>query len=483
MKQHLGELLSKARGKRVLCVGDVMLDRFEYGSVDRISPESPVPVLRKSRTVEMPGGAGNVARNMAAMGLEVTVVSCVGEDEEGQRLIELLEAHGHIHARFVKSSASETVIKTRYVANNQQLLRVDREQITPALGAAEAVLVSAISKAAADCEAIIVSDYAKGVITAGTFAACVAAAEAFDIPLLVDPKSKDLSIYTGAYLVKPNASEIAAATGLPVSSDADVQAALEAAALSLGGSRVVVTRAGKGMSWIDETSISHKKGEAKQVFDVSGAGDTSMAAIAVGIVAGGSLDDAVSLAVTASGLAVAKTGTATVDAEEILTALDPSYHHMRAPILGIEAAKEQVQTWKAAGLKVGFTNGCFDILHPGHLTLLEEARDRCDRLVVAINTDASVKRLKGESRPVNIEHDRALMLAGIAAVDAVTMFSEDTPAELISALQPDLLVKGGDYAIEEIVGAEEVRANGGEVHIVKLVQGQSTTAIIGRSAS
>ncbi|MEE2878995.1 MAG: D-glycero-beta-D-manno-heptose 1-phosphate adenylyltransferase, partial [Pseudomonadota bacterium] len=171
------------------------------------------------------------------------------------------------------------------------------------------------------------------------------------------------------------------------------------------------------------------------------------------------------------------------DAEEILTALDPSYHHMRAPILGIEAAKEQVQTWKAAGLKVGFTNGCFDILHPGQLTLLEEARDRCDRLVVAINTDASVKRLKGESRPVNIEHDRALMLAGIAAVDAVTMFSEDTPAELISALQPDLLVKGGDYAIEEIVGAEEVRANGGEVHIVKLVQGQSTTAIIGRSAS
>jgi len=481
MRQHLADIISKARGRRVLCVGDVMLDRFVYGTVDRISPESPVPVLRKVSTVEMPGGAGNVARNMAAMGLDVVIAGCIGDDEEGKVLEALLDSHERIETRLAKVSSLETVVKTRFVASNQQLLRVDSEASPPKLGVSEAVLISAIKKAAKSCAAIIVSDYAKGAVTTATFQACREAAREDSIPLLVDPKSPDLSVYEGADLIKPNASELARASGLPTSSDDQVEVALKAAAVLLPGTSIVVTRAGKGMSWIENSAIAHKRGEAKQVFDVSGAGDTSMGALALGIVAGASLADSVSLAVTASGLAVAKTGTATVDAEEILTALDPTYHHLRAPILSARDAQAQVRTWKAAGLRVGFTNGCFDILHPGHLALLEEARSLCDRLIVAINTDASVKRLKGDSRPINSELDRARMLAGIGAVDAVTLFAENTPEELIKALIPDLLVKGGDYTVETIVGASFVQANGGDIHIVKLVDGQSTTAILERS--
>lgn len=481
MKHHLADLLSRAENQRVLCVGDVMLDRFVYGAVHRISPESPVPVLRKTHTVEMPGGAGNVARNMAAMGLNVVIVSCVGEDQEGKTLSDLLEAHGRIETRFATSSTMETVIKTRFVASNQQLLRVDHEREAPILGMAEAVLANAIAKAALECSAIVVSDYAKGVVTPVTFAACRDACLQLGIPLLVDPKSKDLSVYKGASIIKPNAAELSVAAGSPAGTDAQVEQALNTVSSSIPGSQIVVTRAGKGMSWFDNGHIFHQKGEAKQVFDVSGAGDTSMAAIALGIVAGAGLSDAVALAVTASGLAVAKTGTATVNAEEIRTALDPSYHHLRAPVLSAEGAREQVQRWKAAGLKVGFTNGCFDILHAGHLTLLEEARTRCDRLIVAINSDESVKRLKGPSRPVNSQQDRARMLAGIGAVDAVTIFPDDTPQRLIEELLPALLVKGGDYTLETIIGASAVQANGGEVHIVRLVDGQSTSAIIQRS--
>ena len=481
MRQHLADIITKAQGQTVLCVGDVMLDRFVYGTVDRISPESPVPVLRKVSTVEMPGGAGNVARNMAAMGLQVIVVGCIGNDAEGEALEALLNAHERIETRLAKVSSLETVVKTRFVASNQQLLRVDSEESSPALGISEAVLISAIEKAAKACSAVVVSDYAKGAITAATFNACLEASRKNRIPLLVDPKSPNLSVYEGAHLVKPNASELAQATGLPTSTDDQVEVALRTVAASVPGTNIVVTRAGKGMSWIENSDISHKRGEAKQVFDVSGAGDTSMAALTLGVVAGASLADSVALAVTASGLAVAKTGTATVDAEEIRTALDPAYHHLRAPILSESDAQAQVRTWKAARLRVGFTNGCFDILHPGHLALLEEARSRCDRLIVAINTDASVKRLKGETRPINSEQDRARMLAGIGAVDAVTFFPEDTPKALIEALLPDLLVKGGDYTIETIVGASAVQANGGDVHIVNLVDGQSTTAILERS--
>ena len=481
MRQQITEILEKAAGKRVLCVGDLMLDRYVYGDVARVSPEAPVPVLRKTRTLEVPGGAGNVARNLSALGIETIMVGCVGDDEAGQRLGELLGADPLITCQLAQSSTMKTVIKSRFVASTQQLLRVDTEDDNPDMGPAAAVLASAISKAAQDACVIIVSDYAKGTVTPAVFSACREAAKANGIPLLVDPKSKDFSIYKGAGLIKPNASELSAATSLPTRTDSDVERALQTLSRGLPDTQIVVTRAGQGMSWHSQGETAHMKGEARQVFDVSGAGDTSMAALAAAIAAGAELRDAVALAIAASGIVVGKVGTATVSAEEIRHSLSSARGAEGTAIHDRVHIAELVTRWKSAGLRVGFTNGCFDILHPGHLKVLQQARAHCDRLVVAINTDASVKRLKGEHRPVNSETDRALLLSGLSAVDAVTSFDEDTPAALIEALRPDVLVKGGDYKEDEIVGAETVKAGGGDVVIVPLLEGRSTTGIIERS--
>ncbi len=483
MRQQISEILEKARGKQIICVGDLMLDRYVYGGVGRVSPEAPVPVLRKTSSTEVPGGAGNVARNLSALGLRTVMIGCVGDDEAGTQLTDLLEADPLISCELVRTTNMATVIKTRFIAGTQQLLRVDTEDDGPDLADASLEIGKLVEAAAKSASLIIVSDYAKGVINPVVFDACIKAAKANAIPVLVDPKSKDFSIYAGASLIKPNASELAAASGLPTASDSDVDAALSAMANLLPDTRLVVTRAGKGMSWHESARTFHMKGEARQVFDVSGAGDTSMAALAAAIAAGADLKDAVALAIAASGIVVGKVGTATVSAEELHRALSAGEAPVSAGLLNRSDIAELAVRWRASGLRVGFTNGCFDILHPGHLRVLRQARAQCDRLIVAINTDASVKRLKGESRPVNTEQDRAELLAGIAGVDAVTSFDEDTPAELIDAIQPDVLVKGGDYKADEIVGADTVKARGGEVVIVPLLEGRSTTSIIERSRS
>lgn len=485
MRQELVRLLDEARGKTVLCVGDIMLDRFVYGSVTRISPESPVPVLHKSRVSEMPGGAGNVARNLAAMGLNVILVGCVGDDEDGQRLSALMNEQPGIEARLARSSSCQTIVKTRFIASNQQLLRVDTEAHQPDIGAAGAVVSSAISAALSrdDCSAVVISDYAKGSVTPAIVQSCVDAARSKSLPVLVDPKAKDLSIYRGARLIKPNAHELAAAVGRACVDDAEIERALTELKTQLPETVLVVTRAEKGMSWLSDGAVKHRRGEAREVYDVSGAGDTSMAAIALGYAAGAPLELSVALAVTASGIAVAKAGTATVSADEIRRVLEPQHHGLQAPIVDHDNLAKRSAEWKKAGLRVGFTNGCFDILHPGHLKLLQEARSRCDRLIVAINSDASVRRLKGDTRPINDGAARTAIMAGISAVDAVTMFEEDTPETLIRLLVPDILIKGGDYTVETIVGADTVLAAGGEVHIVPLEPGQSTTQIIERSRS
>lgn len=483
MRQQISEILEKARDKQIICVGDLMLDRYVYGGVGRVSPEAPVPVLRKTSSTEVPGGAGNVARNLSALGLRTVMIGCVGDDDAGTQLTDLLEADPLISCQLVRTTNMATVIKTRFIAGTQQLLRVDTEDDGPDLADASLEIGKLVEAAAKTASLIIVSDYAKGVINPVVFDACIKAAKANDIPVLVDPKSKDFSIYAGASLIKPNASELAAASGLPTASDSDVDAALSAMANLLPDTLLVVTRAGKGMSWHESARTFHMKGEARQVFDVSGAGDTSMAALAAAIAAGADLKDAVALATAASGIVVGKVGTATVSAEELHRALSAGEAPVSAGLLGRSDIAELAVRWRASGLRVGFTNGCFDILHPGHLRVLRQARAQCDRLVVAINTDASVKRLKGESRPVNTEQDRAELLAGIAGVDAVTSFDEDTPAELIEAIQPDVLVKGGDYKADEIVGADTVKARGGEVVIVPLLEGRSTTSIIERSRS
>lgn len=481
---RLRQIIENARDQRVLCVGDVMLDRFVYGVVDRISPEAPVPVLRQTRAASMPGGGANVARNLASLGLHAVTIGAVGDDEAGIELNELLSHSAGITPRLVPLRGRPTTLKTRLVAGGQQLLRLDAEEVGPPDAASEQAIIKAIDDLAPTVSAILISDYAKGLLTDRVLAAILAAATRQKIPVIADPKGKDFARYGAVDILKPNAGELAQAIGLPTNATPDAEKALAAAKANLPAKAIVLTRAAQGMSYISANGeVGHLTGKAREVFDVSGAGDTSLAALAAGLVAGATLDEAVQVAILASGIAVGKSGTATVSALELLDVSELPQWTQKAGSLSVDAMVGQIERWREGGLRIGFTNGCFDILHPGHVRLLEEARSHCDRLIVGLNSDVSVRRLKGPDRPVNSEHARAQVLCGLASVDGVVIFDEDTPLDLVTALKPDVLVKGGDYTRDTIVGADIVEARGGTIVIVPLVPGQSTTAIIARSRS
>ena len=472
--------LGPAGPVRLLCVGDVMIDRYVYGHVARISPEAPIPVVKYARETAMPGAAANVARNAAAMGAQVTLLAPVGEDSEANEFEALLSATEGLRPALVRHAEASTIIKTRFVAGGQQVMRLDREGTPENWTGSVRALVSALGAETGEVRAVLVSDYAKGAITAELMSAVIAAARKSGALVIVDPKVADWSLYGEADLIKPNAAELAQATGLPTGTDEEVAAALRHAGERFPARRVLVTRADKGMSYIAEDgAVRHHRGKPVEVFDVSGAGDTSLAAIGLALAHRADLATVAAFATLASRIAVTKRGTAVVSLDEIRAGLGIRSTN-RAGDYNLESVRRQVQAWRAEGLKVGFTNGCFDILHVGHLKVIKEARARCDRLVVGLNSDTSVKRLKGPTRPVNPEGDRARMMAGLGAVDAVVLFAEDTPIDLIRALEPDLLVKGGDYNPETIVGYDETVARGGEVHIVALEEGRSTTSTIER---
>ena len=484
MSSRLSGLLDQAARKRVLCIGDVMLDRFIYGAVDRISPEAPVPVLRYSRDAAMPGGAANVARNLASLGLRPVLVGARGDDDAGRELVSRFVQDVSTSVHLVTLEGRPTTLKSRFVAGGHQLLRVDTENAAPISETTENELIGIVSAEAAGAAVILVSDYAKGLLTNRLLQAILQIAADHQIPVIADPKGRDFARYGAVDILKPNASELAAATGLSVGTDEEASWALRSALDTLPAKAVVVTRAARGISFIGpDRKVHHEAGRAREVFDVSGAGDTSLAALAAAIAGGGTLEEAVSMAIAASGIAVGKAGTATVTAEEVKSALTDFGPVGRAGVLPIDAMIGQAERWRASGLRVGFTNGCFDILHPGHIRVIEQARSHCDRLIIGLNSDASVKRLKGPQRPINTEQARADVLAALSAVDGVTIFDTDTPLEVITALKPDVLVKGGDYTKETIVGADIVEARGGEVIIVPLVPGHSTTATIARSNS
>ncbi len=476
------DILKAAGNLRILCVGDLMLDRFVYGAVSRISPEAPVPILNRSREAIMPGGAGNVARNLAALGAHAVLIGVVGDDTEGRELAELIGQIKGVDGDLIAMRGRPTTLKTRFVAGSHQLLRVDAEDAGGLDPATETEIIKAIQEEAPRAAAILLSDYAKGVLTDKVIAAAIDAAKAAGIPIAVDPKTRDFGRYGAVDVIKPNAGELSLATNMPTETDADVAHALITALESASAKAIIVTRAAKGMSYAQRGNPpQHKSGKAREVYDVSGAGDTSMAALGLGLAAGGALDQATALAIAASGVAVGKAGTAAVTGDEVRAALELGMSGGGVSATNLETLLLQIDVWREAGLTVGFTNGCFDILHPGHLKLLEEAKARCGRLVVGLNSDASVARLKGPKRPVNTAISRARVLKGLTAVDAVIVFEEDTPANLIANLKPDVLVKGGDYTVETIVGADQVIRDGGQVHIVPLVDGQSTSAAIARA--
>ncbi|WP_374346633.1 D-glycero-beta-D-manno-heptose 1-phosphate adenylyltransferase [Phenylobacterium sp.] len=475
---NLQTLLARLSGARVLCVGDVMVDRFVYGDVTRVSPEAPIPVLARSREIVMLGAAGNVARNVAALGGEVSLIGLVGGDAEGHEAMRLVGADTGVEGFLLTDPSRPTTLKTRFVSGGQQLLRVDLEESRPAEGEVEQRLIRTIRDVATGCGVILLSDYGKGVVTD----AVIAAVREAGIPVIVDSKARSFRRYGAVDMIKPNAAELAYATGLPTSTNAEIEIALEHALSLCEAKAILVTRAAKGISLgVRGEPVRHFPGVPREVFDASGAGDTTIAALGLALASGARIEDAIGFAMLASGVAVTKAGTAVVTPEELTEAsITAHLAPAEAKIATPQRLADEVARWRAKGLRVGFTNGCFDILHRGHVAYLNQARTWCDRLIVGLNSDRSVKALKGEGRPVNDLESRALVLAGLACVDLVAPFDEDTPLKLIEAARPDVLIKGADYTEDEVVGAREVRGWGGEVKLAQLVDGYSTTAAIAR---
>jgi len=463
----------------VLVIGDAMLDRYVYGRVSRVSPEAPVPILAEERELAMPGGAGNVVRNLTALGAAAAFISVVGDDQAGSDLTGLVGGQPNVEPWLLVEGGRTTTVKTRYLAAGQQLLRADREQVTPiAPHLAERVLRIARDAMAATSITVL-SDYRKGVLSGGLSAQLIAAAHHAGRRVIVDPKGSDYAIYAGADVITPNRGELAEATHMPVETEAEIVAAAQALREQHGFGAVLVTRAEDGMSLIDAADVQHFPAEAAEVYDVSGAGDTVLATLAAGLAARLPLAIAARLANIAAGIVVGKVGTAVAHEADLLEAISLRGGALRK-IVTRQAAGEQVERWRHRGWRTGFTNGCFDLLHPGHVHLLEQARAACDRLVVGLNSDASVRRLKGLARPVQPEAARAAVLASLASVDLVCIFEEDTPEALLTELRPDVLVKGADYAMDEVVGADLVRRWGGRVMLAELVPGHSTTATVQR---
>jgi D-beta-D-heptose 7-phosphate kinase/D-beta-D-heptose 1-phosphate adenosyltransferase len=476
----LQDLIRGIPGVRVVCVGDVMVDRFVYGEVTRLSAEAPIPVLARRREMVMLGAAGNVARNVSALGGQVALVGVIGSDIEGREALRLVGDDGRIEGALVTDTARPTTLKTRFISGGHQLLRVDVEETDAVSAETSARLARTVRNVAPGAGVIILSDYGKGVVTEEVIAAC----RNSGLPVLVDSKARSFQRYGAVDVIKPNASELAHASGLPTGTDAEVEAAL-ARALELCEARaILVTRAAQGMSLaVRGQLIRHFPGSPRDVFDVSGAGDTAIAALGTGLAAGKSIEDAIAFALLASGVAVGKVGTATVTPDELVeAALAAHMAAAEAKVATVARMVEEIARWRARGLRVGFTNGCFDILHRGHVAYLAQARSWCDRLIVGVNSDRSVRALKGEGRPVNDLESRALVLAGLASVDLVAPFDEDTPLELIRSARPDVLIKGADYSESEVVGGDLVRGWGGEVRLAPLVEGYSTTAAIRRMA-
>jgi D-beta-D-heptose 7-phosphate kinase / D-beta-D-heptose 1-phosphate adenosyltransferase len=478
-------LLGQFHDAEVVVLGDVMLDRFVYGKVDRISPEAPIPVMHIERSVDMPGGAGNVARNIAALGGKATLIGAVGSDSSARDLRNQLEKVPSIEARLIIDLSRPTTLKTRYVAERQQVLRVDAES-RAALGTeyVQRVLTE-FRKALSTADIVVLSDYDKGVLSNEVTREVLSAARQAGTPVLVDPKGQGFAKYAGATLLTPNLHELQVATGMECASDE--QTVLAARRILDQGlcECLVVTRGKDGMTIVQKNGdVRHLRTLAREVYDVSGAGDTVVATLALGLAAGGALFDAASLANTAAGISVSKPGTAVVTTGELLASINQSSGRADSgKIFALSRGVELVRSWRDEGLKVAFTNGCFDLLHPGHIALLEQARRTADRLVVGLNDDLSVRRLKGEGRPVQGEVARATVLASLKPVDAVVIFSEDTPLDLITAIEPDVLVKGADYALQDVVGADVVTARGGTVVLAELVEGHSTTRMVDRMAA
>ena len=464
----------------VLVIGDVMLDTFVYGDCSRISPEAPIPVICVRDEKVMLGGAGNVARNIAGLGGKAILIGVIGADAAGGKLHERIAAEPGIEVDLIVDPTRPTTQKTRYVAAGQQMLRADFEHVT---ACDEEPLLAALDRQLAKADAVIFSDYAKGVLTPAFLQTAIERIRARGIPTVIDPKSSDLTRYNGVTLLTPNVSEAIAAAGMACGDDDEVVAAGTRILDTVPDTQaVLITRSAKGMTLIERGHEPHHlQALAREVFDVSGAGDTVIASVTLAIAAGADLPQATELSNLTAGIAVGKPGTAVVTVDDLQHEI--RYRGERSAdrkIMPLFEAVELVKRWRQDGERIGFTNGCFDLIHPGHVSQLAQARAQCGRLIVGLNADCSIQRLKGPDRTIQSEMARSIVLAALESVDLVILFEEDTPLNLIETLRPDVLIKGKDYRIDQVVGADIVTGYGGEVFLADIIEGHSTTNIISR---
>ncbi|GHF85226.1 bifunctional D-glycero-beta-D-manno-heptose-7-phosphate kinase/D-glycero-beta-D-manno-heptose 1-phosphate adenylyltransferase HldE [Thalassotalea marina] len=456
----------------VLVVGDIMLDRYWYGPTQRISPEAPVPVVKIDQHEDRPGGAANVALNIASIGGKVSLAGITGEDEASQTLATNLNAM-NIACRFVSDKQVPTITKLRVMSRNQQLIRLDFEQSLAQVD--KSALEQSVEQLVAQHDVLLLSDYNKG--TLSNVESLIALAKKHNVPVIVDPKGTDFSKYKGATIITPNMSEFETIVGA-CQNEADIVEKGQRLLESLDLDAMLITRSEQGMTLLRKGQEEfHLPTQAKEVYDVTGAGDTVIATLALAIAADADLPQASALSNVAAGIVVGKLGTSTVSEAELINALMTG-QESGFGVVTEDQLKIAVELAKARGEKIVMTNGCFDILHAGHVSYLGNAAELGTRLIVAVNDDASVKRLKGAGRPVNAVDRRMAVLSGLGAVDWVVPFSEDTPQRLIANILPDILVKGGDYKVEDIAGGKEVIAAGGQVKVLNFEQGISTTEII-----
>lgn len=466
----------------IACIGDVMLDRFVYGQVSRISPEAPVPVFHELRHFEMLGGAGNVVRNLVSLGGRSVFVTAVGDDPEGDRVVSLASGLKSASLQISRESGRASTLKTRYVCGTQQILRIDREVCSAFSDSVATRTMVLAADALANAQIGVLSDYGKGLLRAEDTQRLIRIARANRCPIIIDPKGDCYERYRRADLLTPNRVELSRAAQMPARRLAEVENAARQiiARYELGG--VATTLGDEGILLvIPGAEPIHLPATAREVFDVAGAGDTVVAGIAVGLAAKLPLDVAVAFGNEAAGLAVSRKGTCTVTFEEVRRHVtSDTASPDAAKIVTLQDMEYQLAAWRQCGLRIGFTNGCFDVLHVGHVSLLRCAKSHCDRLIVAVNSDASVRELKGAGRPINAQEARVEVLAGLRDTDAVIVFDEATPLSLIRTIRPDVIVKGSDYTESEVVGAEFVAAYGGTVRLAPYLAGHSTTRITSR---
>ncbi|MCP3177567.1 bifunctional D-glycero-beta-D-manno-heptose-7-phosphate kinase/D-glycero-beta-D-manno-heptose 1-phosphate adenylyltransferase HldE [Desulfuromonas sp. KJ2020] len=473
------KLLESFENLSILVVGDLMLDEYLWGRSDRISPEAPVPIVNITGEDLRLGGAGNVANNLLSLGCRVRVASVLGEDADGRRLQELLQARRIEVDGLVWDSGRTTSRKSRILASNQQMLRIDREVCTPISAADEERLLAKVRQMLPDVQGILLSDYLKGVLTEKVVQEIIALGLAAALPVVIDPKGTDYRKYRGATLLTPNRKETQLASGIPMVDESSLRRAGRQLFDELELEALVVTRSEEGMTlFLPNGQEEHFPTLAREVFDVSGAGDTVLASLGACLAAGVSVNQAARLSNLAAGIVVGKVGTSTVSPEEILEELSHQHKDSDLKIRSAASVKRLLESERQKGRAIVFTNGCFDLLHVGHVKYLQKARRLGDLLVLGLNSDASIRRLKGPKRPLIDQDERAHILAALDCIDYVVIFDEDTPLELIREVRPHILVKGGDYQADQVVGKDVVESYGGRVELITFVDGKSTTNIV-----